>query len=219
MRLSSWGFLLAAALLFEGCGINNPTQGLGLLDANNLGGLSQAIRNLSGQSNAADMARMQVSTVSSSLDGLLSRLPFIQSPMQGQQVYSTLANAWSQLTGQTTAVQLLGPYPTVDDVKIQIAYLKSYVNNQATLLNNMTPQQIQAFTQQLQTVNGTIATAGSAMGMMPPGGGAPGMMPGGMPGMMSGGGGYGMPPGGGYGMPGGGGYGMPPGGGYGGMRY
>jgi len=188
--------LFLVGFLMQGC---NTTTGLNALEgAGGLGGLSTAVRNITGQQNAIQMANMQINTVSSSLDNLQQRLPFIYSPQQGQQVYNTLSSAWTQLSGKPAVVQLIGQFATVDDVKIQIAYIKSYVQSQATYLNNMTTTQIQEFIQKLQTANGTISSAGTIGGGGFPGDpGAPPMMGGGYGGGM---GGYGAPPmGGGYG--------------------
>lgn len=128
-----------------------------------MGGLEGLIRNVSGQQNNIENAKIETQSVMSSLNSLEQTLPFIRSYEQGEQIYMNLNSAWSQLTGVSALAHLTTQYPSVNVVHEQIANLREFLKSEENIFSSLNNDKLNAYVQKLQMVNQTITSASIAV--------------------------------------------------------
>jgi ribosomal protein L29 len=157
--------LSAFALLQQGC---SSQAGISGMKGGGLGNIASIVQSVTGESNAKQMADMEINNINNSLQQLNQELSFVQSFQAGRQIYDNLNNVITSLTGQNTFAQLTTQYPSVNVVREQIAAIKSFIAEQKQFFDNMTTEQLQQFVQKLQQANTQIssATSGAMAGGM-----------------------------------------------------
>lgn len=141
--------------------------GLGGLESGGggLGSVASLVRSVTGQSAAQTGAKTASSSLVNSLNSLESQLRWIANPETGLHIYNALNNVTAQITGQASNLApLTTRYPSVNVVQELIANLKTLLATKEQFLPQMTPQQVNEYTQKLQAANNSIATATTMAG-------------------------------------------------------
>ena len=125
-----------------------------------LQGLEGTLQTFQGQQQKANMARTQIQSAISNLQGLMGRLRLVISPQQGDQIYQALNNAMSQLSGGGTTPPIQTSNITVQVVERQIADLINMLQYLSQQTNSMTVKQIDEILPKLNTVQSSIAGIG-----------------------------------------------------------